>query len=411
MRLAPSRSLAAVIGCYLVGALVVGIQQGVIIHENTFAIFRASYGHLVHGLDLYAAYPREHRDLYKYSPTFALLMAPFAWLPFAPALVLWNVASAGLLCVAIARLLPGGAAATALAVAFLETVGALQYSQTNTAIAALLIAAFLALEVDRPARAGAWLALGAAVKIFPLTGILLAVPRRWTVRTVLAAGLVLAVLAALPLLVTDPHTLLAQYRAWHAITAGETASGEVARGAHAWGLNGGAMQAVRVWFGVDWPNWPVQLLGTALLVLPALIGRRLWSDSSFRIGLLASILMYVVLFNHRAEAPSYVIAMAGVGIWYATSDRRAARTALVLVAIVVVSLASSELVPHAIRRDVVERYAFKTAPILLVWLVLQFELLSRIRRAGDDHVPAAPAEPTEAVRADGRLAPAPLAHG
>jgi len=411
MRLVRSRPLAAIVGCYLVGALVVGIQQGVIIHENTFAIFRASYAHLVSGLDLYAAYPREHRDLYKYSPTFALLMAPFAWLPFAPALVLWNVASAGLLCVAIARLLPPGAAATALAVAFLETVGALQYSQTNTAIAALLIAAFLALEVDRPVRAGAWLAVGAAVKIFPLTGLLLAVPRQRTVRTVLASAVALAGLAALPLLVTDPHTLLDQYRSWHAITAGETASGEVARGAHAWGLNGGAMQAVRVWFGVDWPNWPVQLVGTALLVLPVPIGRRLWGDASFRIGLLASVLMYVVLFNHRAEAPSYVIAMAGVGIWYATSDRRAPRTVLVLATIVVVSLASSELVPHAIRRDVVERYAFKTAPVLLVWLVLQLELLARVWRARDDPMPARSPDAADADRGDRRLAPAPLAHG
>jgi len=393
MRLPPSRSLAAIVGCYLIGALVVGIQQGVIIHENTFAIFRASYAHLVHGLDLYAAYPREHRDLYKYSPTFALLMAPFAWLPFAPALVLWNVASAGLLAVVIARLLPPGAAATALAIAFLEMVGALQYSQTNTAIAALIIAAFLALEADRPTRAGAWLALGAAVKIFPLTGLLLAVPRQRTTRTVVAAGLVLSILALVPLLVTEPHTLLAQYRSWHAITAGETASYEVARGAHAWGLNGGAMQAVRVWCGVSWPNWPIQLVGTALLVLPVLLGRRLWSDAAYRIGLLASVLMYVVLFNHRAEAPSYVIAMTGVGIWYVTSDRSPTRTALVLIAVGVVSLASSELVPHAIRRDVVERYAFKTAPVLAIWLVLQVELLLRIRRAGAR--PALAANPSD----------------
>jgi hypothetical protein len=37
-------------------------------------------------------------------------------------------------------------------------------------------------------------------------------------------------------------------------------------------------------------------------------------------------------------------------------------------------------VPHAIRRDVVERYAFKTAPVLLIWLVMQWELLSGLLR-------------------------------
>src|SRR5262249_18018655 len=35
---------------------------------NNFLIFRAAFDHLVAGRDLYAAYPGEHADLFKYSP-------------------------------------------------------------------------------------------------------------------------------------------------------------------------------------------------------------------------------------------------------------------------------------------------------------------------------------------------------
>jgi Glycosyltransferase family 87 len=366
-----SRWLTGLIAIYVVTAVAVGVQHGVLTHENTFAIFRASFPHLLHGRDLYAAYPDEYRDLYKYSPTFALLFAPFALLPFAPGLILWNALNAGVLALAIARLLPPGRAALALGIAYLETVGALQYSQSNALIAGLIILAFLALEADRAARAGGLLAVGACVKIFPLTALLLAVPRRRLVRTSVACAAAMAVLAMLPLVVTDWRTLLDQYRSWRAITAMETQ-------VHAVGLNGGVMQAIRMWTGVSWPNWPIQLAGTALLVSPVLLGRARWDDAAFRLGMLASVLLYVVLFNHRAEAPSYVIAMAGVGIWYAANPRTPLRTALVVCAVLVVSVSSTQLIPHAIRRGVVERYAFKTAPILVIWLVMQWELVRSV---------------------------------
>jgi Glycosyltransferase family 87 len=361
--------LIAVIGLYLVTVLVVGVQHGVLIHENTFAIFRASFPHLLHGQDLYAAYPAEYRDLYKYSPTFALLFAPFALPPFALGLILWNALNAGALCLAAVRVLPVGRAPVALGIIYLEMVGALQYSQSNALVGALMILAFVALEDAQPTQAGGLLAIGASVKLFPLTALLCAVPRRRTVRAGMACAAAIAVLAALPLLVTDGRTLLDQYHAWRAITAAEA-------NVHAVGLNGGVMQAVRIWMGVSWPNWPMQLAGTALLVLPVVLGRSRWDDAGFRFGILCSVLLYVVLFNHRAEAPSYVIAMTGIGLWYAGDRPTRVRTALVIIAVLVVSVASSQLVPHAIRRGVVERYAFKTAPVLLIWLVMQWELLS-----------------------------------
>ena len=60
-----------------------GIESGGIMysHYNNYLIFKDSFIHLFNNKDLYQLYPMEHWDYFKYSPTFALLMAPFAALP------------------------------------------------------------------------------------------------------------------------------------------------------------------------------------------------------------------------------------------------------------------------------------------------------------------------------------------
>ncbi|MFI5243112.1 MAG: hypothetical protein ACHQRL_08895, partial [Gemmatimonadales bacterium] len=45
------------------------------------------------------------------------------------------------------------------------------------------------------------------------------------------------------------------------------------------------------------------------------------------------LLVFVVIFNHQAERPSFVIAAAGVAIWFVQSPRDAARLALVLLSL------------------------------------------------------------------------------
>src|SRR5436190_183986 len=67
-----------------IGAIVAtAVQHGVVSENNNFRIFRAASRHLVAGANLYAAYPAEHFDFFKYSPTFALLFAPLAGVSFA----------------------------------------------------------------------------------------------------------------------------------------------------------------------------------------------------------------------------------------------------------------------------------------------------------------------------------------
>lgn len=337
---------------YVLAAPVVVVQRGVIgAPHNVFRIFRQSFWHLLAGQNLYAAYPAEQggapADLFKYSPTAALLFAPIALPPYGWALLAWSLLGALLLFRALSLVLEQDRALLAALLVFPDLFAALQSCSSNALVAALMILAFAALERRKQFRAAVAIVLGAAIKIFPFAALTFAIfhPRRSRFALIVLATLLAAVL--LPLLVTRPSVLAGQYRSWYAVEASDAAD-------LAFGLS--AMHLVRHWLGGSWPNWPMQLAATCVLLLPVVVRGGEWANAEFRLGLLASLLMYVVLFNHQAERPSFVIASAGVAIWCVTVPR--GTTAVALRSVIALSAV----------------VGLKTVPLLLVWTLAQLEL-------------------------------------
>lgn len=331
--------------------------------SGNFEIFRAASRHLVTGQDLYAEYPAEHTDRFKYSPTFALLFAPFAWMPWPVALFLWSALNALLLFVAVERVLPGRQAMLALALLLPEVLRGMQNAQSNALVAALIVLAFITLERREGWRAALAVGLGACVKIFPLAALTFAIPRRRAVRTGLAAGVVGAGLMVLPLALLSPAALAAQYGWWRGVEAGDARQRWFS-----------VMELVHRITGAAWPNWPIQLLGTLALVAPLAVRRERWDEARFRLLYLCSVLLYVVLFNHQAERASYLIAFTGATVWFVAEPRTRVRTALYALAALSIPVMST-LVPGAwLRAPEMMTYRL-VLPSLAIWLVIQRELL------------------------------------
>jgi hypothetical protein len=355
------------------GAIVAAtVQHGVASQNNNFRIFRAASRHLLAGADLYAAYPAEHFDFYKYSPTFALLFAPFAYVPFAPAMLLWNALNAGALYVALGLVLPRRAATVARAVVFLDMLGSLQNVQSNALVAALIVFTFAAYERHHTVLGSLAAITGAYIKLFPLAGVSFAIfhPRKSRVAIAVVAGMVL--FALLPLLVTSPGGLLAQYASWRAIEASDS-------------LHRGftVMQMIEQVTHAGLPNWPIQLAGILLLVAPVVVQRWRWHDWDLRRLYLCSVLVFCLIFNHQAESPTFVVAITGAAIWFAAIQRPSRwEWALLGFVVVFTILASSDLMPRAIQRDFFDRYRFKTVPLIALWVELQRRLwFPRVREA------------------------------
>ena len=337
--------------------------------SGNFEIFRAASRHLVTGQDLYAEYPGEHTDRFKYSPTFALLFAPLAWIPWPVALFLWSALNALLLFVAVERVLPPRRAMVAVGLLALEVLRGMQNAQSNALVAALIVLAFAWMERHRRWSTAFAVGLGACVKIFPLAALTFAIPRRRAVPTGLAAGVVGAALLALPLVLLSPAGLAAQYASWGGVEASDAQQRWFS-----------AMELVHRVTGIAWPNWPLQLLGTIALLAPLALRRERWDEARFRLLYLCSVLLYVVLFNHQAVRASYLIAFTGATIWFAAEPKAPWRTALYALASLTIPIMST-LVPGTLLRTPGMMTVRLALPCLVIWLAIQRELLRRVTRA------------------------------
>jgi hypothetical protein len=330
--------------------------------SGNFEIFRLASRHLVSGEDMYADYPTEISDRFKYSPTFALLFAPLAWLAWPVALFLWSCLNALVLFVAVERVLPGRAGLLALGALLLELLRGMQNAQSNALVAGLIVLAFVAMERTNTWRTAAAVMIGACVKIFPLAALSFAIPRRRVWRTGLWAAAIGATLVALPLVVTSPTTLRAQYASWRGV-----------EGTDAQQRWFSVMQLVHRWTGASWPNWPIQLLGTLVLLAPLALRRDRWDDARYRFAYLCSVLMFVVLFNHQAERASYLIAFVGITLWYVASERARWQSWLFVTAFITIPMMST-LIPGTFFRGRNAMLYRLAAPTLAIWLAVQWEL-------------------------------------
>ncbi len=330
--------------------------------SGNFEIFRTASRHLVDGIDLYAEYPGEHSDRFKYSPTFALLFAPFALLVWPLALFLWSALNALVLFVAVERAVPGRRGLIALLCLHLELLRGMQNAQSNAVVAGLIVLGFVALERANAWRAAAAVMLGVSVKIFPLAALTFAIPRRLVMRSGTWAVAFGVTLAALPLLVTPLPTLVQQYGWWRGVEATDAQQRWFS-----------VMELVHRWTGTALPNWPIQLAGTLLLVAPLALRQNRWNDARFRFLYLCSLLLYVVLFNHQAERASFLIAFVGATMWYAASPREQWRSALYWMAFVTIPLMST-LIPGAVFRTETATLYRLALPCLAIWIAIQREL-------------------------------------
>ena len=376
------RATRTLVGLHLVAALVITIQQTLgRAQSNNFTIFRESFWHLVRDQDVYAAYPGLTFDLFKYSPTCALLFAPFAVLPKDVGLLLWNLINAAALCWALVRLLPGTAAAWALGICLFEAIGAIQNTQSNGLVAGLMIIGATTSWQERSAWSSLSVISGAAIKLFPLSvGVFgLMPPSRW--RFVACSVVVAALLLAAPLLVTSLEQLLAQYQSWSAVEARDLEKTGM------WWIGG----VLELWSGRALPHIPFQLAGAAWLCASAWYARHQWSTSMVQQLLIASALGFAIVFNHMAEPPTFVIGFAGVGIWWAALPRTSWRDAIVIAVVVLGSLGGSDLVPNDIQRAWHYDTRLKALVMIAAWCGMQYDLW-RLVRLQPSPEPASPSD-------------------
>lgn len=334
-------------------------------HYNNYKIFKESYFHLIGNKDLYQLYPNEHFDYYKYSPTFSLLMAPLAYLPDLLGLFLWNLLNVLVLFLALWKLplQNNRTRIFMLGIILIELITSIQNAQSNALIAGLIIFAFIFLEKKKVALASLFIVLCVFIKIFGIVAfaIFLFYPDKLKAIAYTIGWTLL--LLVLPLLVISTDQLLFLYRSWgdllsydHSVSYGLSTAG--------W---------LHSWFGIAINKNVILLLGAILFLLPTL-KFKYYNDYTFKKLFLSSILIWVVIFNHKAESPTFIIAVTGVVIWFYTQERKIENTILLILTIIFTILSPSDIFPKELRENYVKPYVLKAVPCILIWFKIIYNL-------------------------------------
>jgi hypothetical protein len=361
---------------YLTLAVVVSVQNyllpqkmlGGSLHTeyNNYLIFKQSFFHLVHGQNLYQAYPSEHWDLYKYSPTFSLFFAPFALLPDILGLILWNGLNVAVLFWGV-RMLPG-LKVTQTTKIFLfvlfELLTALQNTQSNILMAGLLIGGIALME--RKNYSGAIICLMATVfiKIFGAIGFALLLFYPFKIKMVSRGIIAFIIFLAAPLVIVSVPQLIKLYESWWNLLIND---GDVANclSITCW---------IKSWFDFEANKKMVVLLGLIPLLAPFLFLKR-FNSYAYRINVLSATLLWMVIFNHKAESPGFIIAVCGAALWYFSKPRGTADLILITLVFVFTTLAPTDLFPGFIREEYLKPFRIKLVPCLLIWIRIVSETL------------------------------------
>ena len=343
--------------------------------ENNYLIFKQVFWHVINQLPLYIHYPNEYFDLNLYGPTFSLVIAPFAVLPTWWGMLLWLVALTLLLFVAVRHNV-----FTQYQQIFIfwfcahELLNGVQMQQFNIAIAAIILLSYLFIEKEKDFWAALFIMLGTFVKIYGIVGLAFFFFSRHKGKLVLSLLFWAVILFIAPMIISSPGYITEQYHDWY-----ETLVVKNGNNMFSQGTNISLLGLVRKISGcATYSDLWLIIPGLVAFAFPYLRLKQ-YSNEAFRQTLLASTLMFTVLFSTGSENSGYIIAVTGVAIWYTAApwERSKWDIALMVYVFIFCTMAHSDFMPRFIREEWMRPYGLKALPVVIVWLKLCYEICTK----------------------------------
>ncbi len=357
------------LGLWMVLAIVASLTK---MHRcNNFLIFKGVFYHLMDKTSLFAPYPDEYFDVNHYGPFFSLVIAPFAVMPHPVGLIFWNLLMVLFLFVFI-RKLPISSSAQIFILWYCahELLTALFMQQFNIVIAAIIIGSYILIRKERDTTAALLIVVGTFVKLYGIVGLAFFFFSRHKLRFIVSLIGWSIVCFLLPMLISSPEYVVNQYKEWF-FCLGE----KNMENGDSIAQNISLLGFVHRVSGLNFSDLYLILPGILIFALPYLRFKQ-YDCVNFQLGILASVLMFVVLFSTGSESSTYIIALSGVAVWYISSPEKRGKTDLFLLifAFLLTSMSPSDLFPKYLRTEYIQPYALKALPVILIWCKQIYEL-------------------------------------
>ncbi len=342
---------------------------------NNYLIFKYTYINTLLEKNLYLQYPEHFQDSNHYGIFFSVLIAPFALMPDWLGISLWNVANTFIFIYAIHKLPFSDRKKALFALLCLqEFITAALSLQFNIALTGLLILSAVYIYEKKEVKSAVSLMIGVFVKIYGVVGLSQFFFIKNKTKFILA-GIVIALLFfVFPMMYSGPEFVIQSYKDWAVSLAGKNGQNQ--------GLNSyqdiSLMGFVRRVLGdSSISNLSFLAFGLPLFALPYLRIRQ-YKNYTFQLMILASTLLFLVLFSSGSESPTYIIAVAGVMIWFFLQKKRTPLVLGMLIFVMVLTCFSpSDLFPKSVKVNYIIKYSLKAVPCIIVWFRIIYELMTK----------------------------------
>ena len=375
-KMTPEKAVVWIVAAYSLAVVIASFQNWLLplkqvkgafyTQYNNYVIFKQSFFHLINNQNLYEWYLTEQWDLFKYSPSFALIFVLFAFLPDLVGLTIWNGANAFLIVVGVLKLpqLKLSSKNKVLLFVLVELLTSMQNAQSNGLIVGLIILGFVCLESNRPLVGILAIVSTVFIKIFGILALLLLLFYPNKVKLAFYTAISFIIWLLLPLLVISPAQLILQYQNWWALLVAD----------HSDSLGLSVMGWLAAWFDLHWNKSVIVMTGALLLLAQFALAHR-YKEFNYRLSMAASILVWMVIFNHKAESPTFIIAVVGAAIWYVAERRETIYAVLMAVLFVFTILSPTDVFPNYIQDNFFDPYVIKVVPCVLIWIALSYTII------------------------------------
>ncbi|HEX3386402.1 MAG TPA: glycosyltransferase family 87 protein [Mucilaginibacter sp.] len=357
-------------------AVVKGVYfgDGTTANYNNYIIYKHNFLNLIHQHALFGPEPQFYFDLNHYGPVFALVIAPFALLPDHVGVILWVLFNAWILYKAVMMLpMKREHCLLILLINANSMVGSSGNVQVNPLITALIIFSYVFIRRKQDFWAALAIILGTSIKLYGIVGLAFFFfsENKW--KLILSLALWSVILFALPMLISSPSYIIKTYKDWYPDLVAKNAANEVSN------------RGDRCVMGMITKIFGLKHLANMVVLLPALalfglsyLRIKFWKTTQYQLLLLASVLIFTVIYSTGSEPPTYIIAFIGAAIWFMNFERPigAFDWFLFFFALLVTSFSNSDIIPKYIRDHYILPYALIALPCLVIWLKIIYEMLT-----------------------------------
>jgi hypothetical protein len=237
----------------------------------------------------------------------------------------------------------------------------------------LIILSFLMVEKGKDEWATLFIVMGTLIKLYPISGLAFFMFSKNKLRFIISGLLWLVVLICLPMLISSPHFILQSYVDWYHALVEKNANNVSLTTSQDLCFMGIFR---RITSNPNLPNTPFLLFGAGVF-LACLFRFSQYHSLKFRMYILSSALMIVVLFSTGSEPPTYIIAVAGAAIWLFLQEKPFSTVNIILLVLLllITGLGTTDAIPKLIRKSIVEPLQLKVWPCAIIWLMMSYEMI------------------------------------